>query len=764
MEMEVLTAEMVESFGRCLSTFLLGLDSEGFARRSKTAMYDGNGNIIEKKGTENEVADEPRIDLSTMAAAMRPKQEVQATLLSSGTMSAKERRKNEIYDENGVLIKQWNFDSDDDKDEAAVHGINLSAGAAAKRANREVDSLLVKKKSGGGLGHRLSKYKDFVKPRGGYHHEGDGHDDERMNSLALPAKSARDLTLRPSREVGAILSTTEGGASAKERNKQVNYDKNGVLIKQWSGVEKEEIEDIDAHIDEQRKLYFNHLEDENNLRDRIAKRDQQLAEQRKERESDGQNVGPTLKLSAHSQARKPAEEVRALRAISDPQGVKREIYDENGALIKQWSSVYDDEDEIEKSEDEKRREELQLIMMDQSLKREERAERMEEVKKRYAAASESNQGSGKDTCPLVPVAVDSARAEQRQKEFESIMRDRTLSREERKLKLEEIKKEYSTGSSVSKQGRGRAASSEKVNEKDPKLDLSALAFARKASKEVQATLLSESVSAKERGKHEIYDENGLLTKQWASVNEGEDEGRNKEDNPNSSFKAFISKSVDEQRREELQVIMRDRSLTKDERAERIEVVKMRYAAAAAGRQEDVVPQQPDRAPRNETAKNCHGETATLDAQRRRELKAIMKNRSLDSETKNRLMEEVKVKYDNQDELNQEAEDDKAVPSAVNDEPLNLSADAFSQKHLKELEAIKAKTAQGKSLKDRMSVFNNDTAVYYDEVSFSVSQNKSKSGTISVTSVHFTTLNFSLFCLLLFDPKKSSANGPTRNQG
>jgi len=56
----------------------------------------------------------------------------------------------------------------------------------------------------------------------------------------------------------------------------------------------------------------------------------------------------------------------------------------------------------------------------------------------------------------------------------------------------------------------------------------------------------------------------------------------------------------------------------------------------------------------------------------------------------------------------------------------LSAASFSQKHLKELEAIKAKTAKGTSLKDRKAIFNNDTTVYYDSVSFAVSQNKSES--------------------------------------
>jgi len=754
MEMEVLTAEMSESFAQCLSTFLLGLSGEvTLARRSKTAIYDANGNIIEKKKDESQEADEPRIDLSTKAAAQRPTKEMQATLLS-GSVSAKERSKQGIYDSNGVLTKQWNADSDDDTDEAAVHGINLSAQAAAKRASREVDSLLHKKKSGGGLGSRLSKYQEFVAPRGGYHHEGDEHDEHRMNSLDLSAKA---FARKPSREVDAILSPTGGAESAKERNKQDNYDSSGVLKKQWANVEEEEITDIDAHVDAKRKLYFQQLEDEKNIRERIAKRDKMLGEQRKEQEAYSKIGGPELKLSAQSQARKPQEEVKALRAIVDPQGVKEEIYDEDGLLIKQWASIHQDdtgEGSMEESIDAQRREELQTIMMDRSLSKEERAKQIEEVKARYAAAPSENQGGGHGahTSGNELVPVDSSLDEQRKKEFESIMRDRTLSKEERKLRIEQMKKKYST-SPVKNQSSRQAASSEKIIEEGSGLDLSALAFARKASLEVKATLLTSGTSAKERSKQGIYDSNGELTKQWASIDEAEDESKQvhpsgddvgkKEGTPNSSFKAFISKSVDEQRREELQLLMRDRSLTKDERAQRIEEVKARYAASAAAKQGSA---QTDKAPTTTLHSNCHDQSAALDDQRRRELQSIMKNRSIDRETKNRLLEEVKKKYDTI-----EANEDEAPPNDVDDVPINLSAASFSQKHLKELEAIKEKAAKGKSLSDRKAIYNNDTTVYYDSVSFATSQNKSKSGT------HFNAINLLLTSIahfpLTLHPKK-----------
>ena len=134
----------------------------------------------------------------------------------------------------------------------------------------------------------------------------------------------------------------------------------------------------------------------------------------------------------------------------------------------------------------------------------------------------------------------------------------------------------------------------------------------------------------------------------------------------------------------------------------------------------------------------------------------MKNRNIDRDTKNKLLEEVKVRYDilNDEAKNQQAEitppkeeanhsaevhvmvDAKVQEQDVTLSPKNeateantidVSAESFSQKHLRELEVIREKAAKAKSIKDRMSAFNNDTTVNYDPVAFAVSQNKSNSG-------------------------------------
>jgi len=123
------------------------------------------------------------------------------------------------------------------------------------------------------------------------------------------------------------------------------------------------------------------------------------------------------------------------------------------------------------------------------------------------------------------------------------------------------------------------------------IDLSALAFARKTNAEMKATLLSKDTSAKERNKQEIYDSNGVLIKQWSKVNE------------------FIDGVI-------------ETSICKvDNRSEEIQ-----------------------------TNERLGQGVISIDDQRRLELRRIMKNRNLGREEKNRMMEEVKLKFDLMEEI------------------------------------------------------------------------------------------------------------------
>ncbi len=136
--------------------------------------------------------------------------------------------------------------------------------------------------------------------------------------------------------------------------------------------------------------------------------------------------------------------------------------------------------------------------------------------------------------------------------------------------------------------------------------------------------------------------NSVLVKQWANVN-GEAGGDDvAEEKP--LFRAFMSKLADEQLEEETRSITLARCVTEEERAERIEEIEARYAAADA-RGTAPPAARAGRSPRNTTPKSRIGRSDALDVRRRSVLKAIMKNRSLDAEEKKRLMKEVKLKYD-----------------------------------------------------------------------------------------------------------------------
>ncbi|KAL9184887.1 hypothetical protein ACHAXT_002664, partial [Thalassiosira profunda] len=695
MDMPVLDEDLADDFAQYLAAFLLSLGGDvALATRSKRSIYDQEGILKTQWAnvTELKEEEERRIDLSAMAAAQKQGREMEDTLLAE-RVSAKERSKLDMYDSRGQLRKQWAERADDLYED----DMNLSAEAASKRAGREVHSVVTKS---GGLGDRLAKYKDFVKPRVHLHHEGDDHDEARLQGLQRltsgnsahmqarkteaemratllaseahaaqrgkqgiysedgvlvkqwakvkeedsclpntgfePRPQSMELQRKRTAELQAVMrdrslskderaarieevkakyasgpppvdggEQKEGPATcsalafsrkasrevqamdkeAKERSKKENYDSQGVLKKQWEKVDLKEIEDVDAYADEQRKLEFQRLNDEQNLRERIARRDMLKAQQKAEQEeaqakARGQRF--TSGNSAHVQARKTTEELQAtLSGVSAAQRGKHGIYSEDGVLVKQWANVKGEDETsgenqgsgANQAEDKQRREELQSIMRDSSLSKEERHQRIEEVKAKYAGASVSADESSAYTGNL-KVVENKELDEMRKKEFSALMRDRSLSREERSRRMEEIKKKYSTGSSV-------APPQETDSQEEQRLTSgnSAHMQARKTEAEMKATLLASEAHAAERGKRSIYAESGVLVQQWASVME-DDDGGEQAHLPESNAKSEPSE-LQRKRTAELQAVMRDRSLSKDERAARIEEVKAKYGGNPA---------------------------------------------------------------------------------------------------------------------------------------------------------------------------------------
>ena len=71
MEMDAFTSDVADSFGQCLSTFLLGLSGDTTLAKRSRAMFDADGNIRDA----NKV-----LDVSAIAAAKRASREVDDVL------------------------------------------------------------------------------------------------------------------------------------------------------------------------------------------------------------------------------------------------------------------------------------------------------------------------------------------------------------------------------------------------------------------------------------------------------------------------------------------------------------------------------------------------------------------------------------------------------------------------------------------------------------------------------------------------------------
>ena len=811
MEMSVFTAEVAESFGQYLSSYLSDLDGgTTLAQRTKASMFDDNGNIV---GCANHAGEQNSQypDMNTSAAGMKKKlsremddvraagktkslmdvtsggmilknhQEVESLRAQADTTKPKQkmydadgkliawaslksderqcskssqganetmllsknssgsRVKKEIYDENGILIKQWA------KTKEEEDGMDLSAMGNIRNKQSELESLKatvknsdVKKKVYDENGNLIAweKVKSFYDEKAKEDEQNDPSPEAfdsmkkkraqeleavmRTKGLSRQERSKRieevkrkydspaacdaagedtpvaaTAAVRPNSELGFLRSRMH---EVTQGNKEQAFDEwSGKMKNQWSKVDKTEIVDIDDHIDKQRREYFAQLDNEAKLRERIAARDKL---RREEEEAKNHDVPDT------KQAATGADDLKLLKKTSSGADRKKNIYDENGVLVKQWASKYEEvDDEGDNTEEQpleaRKKEELLSVMHNRSLGRDERTKRIEEVKRKYSTGAhhvptEKKQppDMGKVEAPLVPVTT-SANSAQRQQEFEAIMRNRSLGKEERKERLEELKRKYTQGSG------GEQGASNALDEK----------------KEEELVAPSPPAGA------------GNVV-------------------PQSPFKTFMSKSVDEQRRTELQAIMKDHTLSKDERSRRMEEVKARYEAAEAANP-GAAPSQVD------VLKKKQSGTAdkTLDEQRRAELRCIMKNRNISQDVKNRLLEEVKVKYDTLIEAEasqapskplssvkvevstpkpksspratekvQEAKHPPSKPKPIQTQPKRttpVTKTEFTK------DVLKSSSSKGQSVKERMAKFNNGSAINFDPVAFAVGINKNQ---------------------------------------
>jgi len=295
-----------------------------------------------------------------------------------------------------------------------------------------------------------------------------------------------------------------------------------------------------------------------------------------------------------------------------------------------------EQEEVAVDTDKMKRKEMKAIMKDKTLSKKEMVMRMEAIKAKYdgmktMGESEVSEGAhvhsvgggdvylrgnsmGSAVSSLAPsvapsITVSSTQDEvndrntmsfdeQRRAALQSIMRDKSLTKEERRVKLEEVKQQFSVEASTSTSFQSSARdNSQYASQTDGRRrssilpgQLSAAAAAEKHRKEIQNLQTSNASSVKAR-----YQENLIKDRPHNKLGVAEPQAL-LEDKKTKNFQASsvttktimpatansmappqTQESLEEQRRAELQSIMRDKSLTKEERRLKIEEVKAKFA-------------------------------------------------------------------------------------------------------------------------------------------------------------------------------------------
>jgi len=265
-------------------------------------------------------------------------------------------------------------------------------------------------------------------------------------------------------------------------------------------------------------------------------------------------------LSAKAAVAKHAKEMASLFGGPGKGGSLKDrmaMYNEKGEIIKNTNQDNSEEDmnniPEEKTVDQLRRDELMKVMKDRSLSKEEKARKMEEVRQKYSTGDTKSATS----TPVTPSP--------RPNHFR---RDSSAS--------------TSNGSIVSNNERSRP-DSPPAPPPIGGVDLSAKAAADKNKREMES-LFGNRGGGKMSSNRESYERQLLLdtpAKKTVDVysevtHNSNDANKNKLNNVNSPQPP----SLDIQRRAELQSIMRDSSLKKDERRLKMEKIKEKYAAIA----------------------------------------------------------------------------------------------------------------------------------------------------------------------------------------
>ena len=343
----------------------------------------------------------------------------------------------------------------------------------------------------------------------------------------------------------------------------------------------------DEAYDARMHTYFQELEDEK-LQKELTKRQgearKEIALRKKQQQSqDEESIASSKKMDLSTQGTllKKEDELEQIQKIVNESDVKQKIYNENGQLLDTWEKNKcrgEDSDDAESSSDNS-----------EDDKSEEKEEGIQEDGDKDTTDKEKGE---KKWAPLIPSPrsnrkkkkeVDlSTRGNLKKKDAEiEALRARRDSTKPNRLK----QKMYDAdGNLMAWESYSRSASVGST--RSGTMDLSAQG--NLSAKEAELEALRATGIERWGVKAQNYDEDGNLIAQWDSlsksmndVHDVHDAQEYQEETDVDAIKGFTANEVEQLRMQEYQEVMRDRSLSRDEKSRKIEEIRIKYGGAPA---------------------------------------------------------------------------------------------------------------------------------------------------------------------------------------
>jgi len=449
----------------------------------------------------------------------------------------------------------------------------------------------------------------------------------------------------------------------------------------------------DEAYDARMHTYFQELEDEK-LRKELTIRQ---GEARKEIALRKQiDSSKKMDLSTQGTLMKKEDELEEIQKMVNDSDVKQKIYNEDGQLLDTWKKNKcrgedsDDESNSENDEDDKSEEEEEGIQENGDKDTTDK----EKEEKKWAPLIPSPRSNRKNNKKKDVDLSTRGNLKKKDAEIEALRTRRDSTKPNRlKQKMYDADGNLLAWESYSRSGSVGSARS-------GIMDLSAQG--NLSAKEAELEALRATGSERRGAKAQNYDEDGNLIAQWdslsKSMNDVHDvhdaqEYQEEEEDDEDAIKGFTSNEVEQLRMQEYQEVMRDRSLSRDEKSRKIEEIRIKYGGAPAVVSDDDRTQDDAlQLGASDAASKHHAELEFL--------RGRMKRGSIMTATTQR-----KAMYNDQGEIvgysQNEGEQHSHNPG------MDLSAQGLLRKKSRELDLIRSRRESTKALGLKKKMYDED---------------------------------------------------------